>query len=111
MIPNYLYNKNYHFLTPNSILGNTNESEERKLSWELGVLIYKLIYGKYPFSREYKTLNEVFKQIFFNDIVLKTNIVNTSDLCNSIIVGLLNKDFTHRLSLHDSIFESWFNEM
>jgi len=70
------------------------------------------LFGKYPFSRQskVKSVLEVFSNILFADHTLKNSMIQRSESCTSIISGLLNKDFTKRLSLYDFVFDDWFNE-
>jgi len=81
------------------------------LSWELGVLIYRMLFGKYPFSRECSTKDmlDVFKNILFSEVIFKNENFNVriSEVCVNLISGLLVKDFTKRVSINDNIFDDW----
>jgi len=85
---------------------------DKKISWEVGVLLCKMIFGKYPFCRgKTKTIKDVFKDIYFTEVNLRNDIVFTSKLCIKIITDLLIKDSSERLSILDYIvYEKWFGE-
>ena len=71
----------------------------------MGILIYRVIFGKYPFSKGYKTLQEVFKDIFFTDVQIRNDLIITSQIFNKLLTNLLNKEFENRLGIHDNMFD------
>jgi serine/threonine-protein kinase SRK2 len=76
-------------------------------AWSIGILIYKLLFKKFPFedSNNEKTLME---NIFNFELEINMKI-DVSELCVDVIKGLLNKVYSERLDLESSLFNDWLN--
>ena len=80
--------------------------------WSVGVILYKMITGKYPFNSN--SINE--KEALLNNI--KNNKYNTkyldesecSDEAKDLISKILEKDYNKRLSSEECIQHPWFKK-
>jgi serine/threonine protein kinase len=71
----------------------------------MGVLLYLMIYGDYPFNGSKDS--EIIHKIIKEEPKYPSNI-ETSLICKLIIQGMLEKNQQIRLELSDPIFEKWY---
>jgi len=87
------------------------EPIDRKISWEVGILLYKMLFGKYPFKRNGRKIREVFEDIVTKDLDFKESPIIISESCKAVLKSLLNKDQLARLSIITNLmFHTWSND-
>ncbi len=85
-----------------------DEPRDRKLSWEVGILMYKLVFGKFPFKRGERNIKDVLEDILTKVLDFTENPIIVSDICIKIIESLLKKDQVIRTSIVTNIeFQNW----
>lgn len=72
-------------------------------TWAVGVTLYCMILGKYPFLGE--TLQDTYDKIVNNPIILPDDM---NPLLKNLLEGLLCKDPTQRLTLESVCQHEWF---
>lgn len=73
--------------------------------WSLGVLLFKLVFGEYPFNAQ--DLKEVKKLIVEGKFKFPTG-VEVSAICKTAIKLFLTKDYKKRPKLYDVASHPWF---
>lgn len=88
-----------HYMAPEILLGGSYD--EKVDMWALGVLTYKLFYGKNPFESEYKS--EVIEQICYVELEYDSK----DQILNDFIRHLICKDPNNRMSAFQSLKHPW----
>ena len=126
------YNKTLHFIdfgcslfcTKDEIINNfvgtplycAPEVWDKKLTWNadawaFGILMYHMVSQKYPFwnNEDHHSISlPKLKYDIKNRHMIKLNYV--SETANDLIVKLLEKDVSKRLSCEEAIHHPWFTE-
>lgn len=72
--------------------------------WSLGVCLYYMIYGKYPYLGKNK--KQVMDAVLNNPLVLPPTPIVSKRIAH-LLRGMLNKDMTKRFSLKDILNHEW----
>ena len=81
-----------------------NENNSNCDCFAFGVLIYLLLFGRYPFKADKDKTNKDF--LSKNN---KFNKMNISKECKAIIIGLTNPLYNNRMSFGDKALLDWFD--
>jgi serine/threonine protein kinase len=86
--------------------GTSYASSPKVDIWALGIILYYMLFGKYPFegSKDSEILDKIIKDDlqYPNDILI-------SDSCYKLINSLLLKNPKHRIEMTDPLLEDWYN--
>ena len=96
------------FLPPEMLSGREFSSNTKLDMWALGVILYRMVEGCYPFEgKNYKeTMNNIFKaKLEFNPKV------KLSAPLKQLIGGLLEKNYRFRIDNDNQLFNKWFNHV
>eukprot|EP01091_Cochliopodium_minus_P011791 TRINITY_DN3434_c0_g1_i1.p1 TRINITY_DN3434_c0_g1~~TRINITY_DN3434_c0_g1_i1.p1 ORF type:complete len:309 (+),score=64.68 TRINITY_DN3434_c0_g1_i1:277-1203(+) len=93
-----------YYVSPEKFLF-TKYDGRKSDTWSVGVLIFKMITGKYPFGEYSKSVVELSKCVMFDEPTLP----NCSPMLRDLLVNMLKKKPRKRISLYDSIVHKWFN--
>lgn len=66
--------------------------------WSLGIVLYELYYGTFPFGKNCYTTMEVYNQIVNNELTFPAEYADGSYDMNSLLKKLLNKNVKDRIS-------------
>ena len=94
------------FLPPEMLSGKEFSSNSRLDMWALGVILYRMVEGCYPFEgKNYKeTINNIFKaKLEFNPKI------RISPPLKQLLEGLLEKNYRFRIDNDNHLFNKWFN--
>ena len=94
------------FLPPEMLSGKVFASNTRLDMWALGIILYRMVEGCYPFEgKNYKeTMNNIFKaKLVFNPKI------KISPPLRQLLEGLLEKNFRFRIDNDSDLFNKWFN--
>ena len=104
----------FRFVPPEILEGNF-ESNTKLDIWSMGLILYRMIFGKYPFEGKndeeigWKILNEKidFNAYYYDDNKRKKIICSreVKDLLN----GMLEKNYNFRIDDDCDLFEKWFD--
>ena len=93
-----------YFMSPESLRGMQGKESDM---WSLGVLLYLLVSGHYPFDA--KSKEELFQKIREDDFEFDRKIFRSvSASCKNLICKLLVKDCKQRISITDALSHEWF---
>lgn len=95
------------FYAPPEIV-QQNAYDEKCDNWSLGVCVYKMLTGIYPFKSEEQDVNELFYKIR-NDTINQKPLSSFSKECRNFVNCLLTKNPKKRKNIKDLIFHPWFN--
>lgn len=102
-----------HYMAPEQL---RSETSHRSDIWSAGVMMYRLLSGKFPFEDRqnplYPSISALWKEILmneprFNEYTWK----NTSPECMDLIKKLLEKDVTKRLTALEALQHPWFSNL
>ena len=93
------------FLPPEMLSGKEFSSNTRLDMWSLGIILYRMVEGYYPF--EGKNYKEIITNIFKNKLEFSPKIKISSPL-RQLIEGLLEKNYRFRIDSDSHLFEKWF---
>lgn len=94
------------FLAPEVASGDNYSSSPKLDVWSLGVILFKMIQGVFPF--EGKNDAEITKKILNFPIQFNKKIKMTNQ-CKELIKGLLEKTISFRLNMDAKEFNNWFD--
>ncbi|OHS98359.1 AGC family protein kinase [Tritrichomonas foetus] len=94
------------YASPELVMGQ--KYTEKTDVWSLGVLIYYLVVGQYPFISD--NLMVLFKKITKEPLMFPSN-VPLSDEFKDLIKGMLDKDQNTRLTITDALNHPWFQKI
>ncbi len=95
------------FLPPEVVSGNNFFSDIKIDVWSLGIILFRMIQGYYPFSG--KNEKDIIHQILHNHITFNKNI-KISNSCKELILNMLEKNNLFRIDMESDLFEKWFND-
>jgi len=87
--------------------GLTYNSSTKIDVWALGVILYLMVFGSFPFDS--KNDGEILSKIIREPHKFPSNIT-ISKTCVNLINGLLEKNQHLRLNTNDPIYEEWYND-
>ena len=93
------------FIPPEMLSGKEFSSSPRLDMWALGVILYRMVEGCYPFEgKNYKeTINNIFKsKLEFNPKI------KISSPLRHLLEGLLEKNYRFRIDSDNKLFNQWF---
>ena len=94
------------FLPPEMLSGKQFASDTRLDMWAMGIILYRMIEGCYPF--EGKNDKETITQIFKAKLEFNQKIKISAPL-RQLIEGLLEKNYRFRIDNDSNLFNKWFN--
>lgn len=95
------------FLPPEVASGSTYSSSPKLDSWALGVLLYLMLFGQYPFDSNKES--EIVTKIIKEEHKIPNNIVVSKAAIN-LLNGLLDKYQKYRIDTFDALFDDWYND-
>jgi myosin-light-chain kinase len=110
-----LYNKNVkeeikagtvYYVPPEIALKKDYDSDPKIDIWSLGIILYLLKFGKFPFDG--KNREEILKNIGYNTVTFPNN--NLSTTLFNLLLGLLEKNPIKRININSNLFELWFED-
>jgi len=93
-----------YFIAPEVLNGNYGKECD---FWSVGVLLYLLVTGVYPFDSETKNRTEVFNKIKNGDYKLNDQ-MKLSPECKDLIKKMITVDRSKRISGEDILKHPWF---
>ena len=94
------------FLPPETVSGEEFSSNQKLDIWALGVILYYMVEGHYPF--EGKNTKEIIKSILKENLEFNKKI-KISNVLKALIGGMLEKNFRFRIDDDSDLFNKWFN--
>eukprot|EP00921_Rhytidocystis_pertsovi_P012843 GHVQ01020860.1.p1 GENE.GHVQ01020860.1~~GHVQ01020860.1.p1 ORF type:complete len:499 (-),score=87.11 GHVQ01020860.1:496-1992(-) len=76
--------------------------------WALGVLVYLMIYGRYPFDGA--DTSAIVKEVLTKDVQWESSYVRVSSLAIDFLKGLLDRDPVKRLTAIEARLHRWVEE-
>ena len=95
------------FLPPEVVGGYDFKSSTKLDIWALGIILYRMIEGIYPFKA--KKDKEIIKNILTSPIKFNDNIP-ISNNCKKLISKMLEKNFLFRIETDSDLFKNWFDD-
>ena len=95
----------FKFMPPEMVRGEEYESDRKFDSWSLGVILYRMVEGKYPFDG--KNMKEIYKSIVHSDLKFEKK-VKISYSLRLLIEGLLEKNKKIRIDDDSILYNKWF---
>ena len=104
----------FRFVPPEILEGNF-ESNTKLDIWSMGLILYRMIFGKYPFEGKndeeigWKILNEKIDfDVFYNNNNKRKKIICSREI-KDLLNGLLEKNYNLRIDDDCDLFEKWFD--
>jgi serine/threonine protein kinase len=104
----------FRFVPPEILEGNF-ESNTKLDIWSMGLILYKMIYGIYPFEGKNdeeigkKILNEKINfNVYYNDDGKRKKIICSREV-KDLLNGMLEKNYLFRIDDDCDLFEKWFD--
>lgn len=101
----------------NSMYGSDYKLDKNVDLWALGILLYRVAYGRFPFQfKNTSTFSSVIQQCLeFWDSVSPSILFNSpdnkiSDKLKSLLQGMLDKNIKNRFSMNEILAHPWVNE-
>ena len=93
------------FIPPEMLSGKEFSSNPHLDMWALGVILYRMVEGCYPF--EGKSYKETINNIFKSKLEFNPKIKISSPL-RQLLEGLLEKNYRFRIDSNSKLFNNWF---
>ena len=95
------------FIPPELAAGLTYSSSPKFDIWALGVILYSMLFGNFPFDapKDSEIINKIIKE----NHKFPSNILISKSGYN-LINGLLEKNSTLRIELNDPLFNEWYED-
>ena len=104
----------FRFVPPEILEGNF-ESNTKIDIWSMGLILYRMIFGKFPFEGKndeeigWKILNEKIDfDVFYNNNNKRKKIICSREI-KDLLNGLLEKNYNLRIDDDCDLFEKWFD--
>ena len=94
------------FLPPEMVSGEEYSSNQKLDIWALGVILYLMVEGNYPFDG--KNRKEIVRSILKDNLEFNKKIKISTPLKN-LIGGMLEKNYRFRIDDDSNMFDKWFN--
>ena len=94
------------FLPPEMLSGKVFASNTRLDMWALGIILYRMVEGCYPF--EGKNYKETMNNIFKSKLEFSPKIKISPPL-RQLLEGLLEKNYRFRIDSDSHLFNKWFD--
>jgi serine/threonine protein kinase len=94
----------YQFLSPESCSGELYDPFLTDI-WAVGVILFIFLFGTLPFHGE--TTRELFDAIVQCDLVVPDDKRTVSSECRDLLVRLLSKEASQRISIADALQHPW----
>ena len=94
------------FLPPEIVSGEEYSSNQKIDIWALGVILYLMVEGNYPFNG--KNRKEISKSILKDNLEFNKKIKISTPL-KTLIGGMLEKNYRFRIDDQSEMFDKWFN--
>ena len=94
------------FLPPEIVGGEEFSSNQKIDIWALGVILYLMVEGCYPFNG--KNTKDIIKSILKDNIEFNKKI-KISNALKNLIGGMLEKNHRFRIDDDSDLFNKWFN--
>jgi calcium-dependent protein kinase len=94
-----------YFIAPEVLNGSYGKECD---FWSVGVLLYLLVTGTYPFDSETKNRTEVFNKI--KNCTFKIDDLKLSSECKDLIKRMITVDRSKRISGEDILKHPWFKK-
>mgnify|MGYP002626855795 CR=1 FL=1 len=94
------------FLPPEMVSGEEYSSNQKLDIWALGVILYYMVEGYYPF--EGKNTKEIIKSILKENLEFNKKI-KISNVLKTLIGGMLEKNYRFRIDDDSDLINKWFN--
>ncbi len=88
-----------HYMSPEVILGKPYSFSVDY--WSTGIVLYEIFYGRVPFGYDINDINDIYKDIIENNLILPSDQKNES--FNNLLSLLLNKNSSNRISSFSNI--------
>ena len=95
------------YMPPEMFDKNSFESNTKIDIWSLGIILYLLFYGKFPF--EGKNNDETISQIIKQPLIIPEN-KKISETMFQLLTNLLNKNPEKRIDTCSDLFSDWFDD-
>ena len=95
------------FMPPEMISGLKYESSPKLDVWALGVILYLMVFGQYPFDAQKES--DIVNKIIRETLKFPNNILLTK-VCYTLLQGMLEKNQAFRMDINDQLFEDWFKD-
>ncbi len=95
------------FLPPEVLSGKSFESDTKLDMWSLGIILYRMVQGQYPFQG--KNRKEMINNIFNAKLEFNKKIKISASL-KKLLEGLLEKNYRFRIDTGDILFDKWFED-
>lgn len=77
--------------------------------WSYGIVMYQLLYGKYPYADDIASIDDLLTNIKQKNIIIDTS-KNFSNECYELLLLLLIKNPQHRLNWQNFFNHVWFTK-
>ena len=95
------------YMPPEMCEENNYSSNVKIDMWALGIILYLLFYGKYPFDG--KNLDQIIERIIKKNLIFPKN-KKISETLYKLINGLLQKNPEKRIDTSSDLFDEWFTD-
>ena len=92
---------------PPEVLIGYNESTPKIDVWALGIILYSLLMGNYPFRSSNR--EELKKQIIEKEIYFNKKDRKLSENCKNILLKMLEKDPVKRIGVSEMLDHPWLS--
>ncbi len=95
------------FIPPELAAGLSYSSSPKFDVWALGVILYQMLFGQYPFdsNKDSEIINKIMKENH-----KYPPHISISKLGYKLIDGLLEKNAQFRIEINDNLFDEWYQD-
>ena len=95
------------FLPPEMVSGKDYTSNTKLDVWALGIILFRMIEGKFPFDG--KKDKDIIQKILYSPLDFNKKI-KISLKCKKLIQQMLEKNYCFRIDSDSELFQNWFEE-